>query len=241
MEIEYLFYALLIGIIPALLWLWVWLHEDTEHPEPKLMLAISFVAGMFVAPIAVIMQMSIEKIIPVSGFVFIGTFIGWNIIAWVVVEEALKFGASYFALKSKAFNEPVDAMIYLITAALGFVAVENTLFAFNNVLDGGINGLISGGLSRMIGPSLLHVVSSGTVGLAISLSFFKPKQTKILSIYAGLAIAVILHAIYNMLIITQIQKMALIAFGSVWVLAIILTAGFHIIKKIRKIPQKIIQ
>ena len=43
------------GILPALIWLWFWLREDREAPEPRGLIALSFAAGMavvyFVLPI----------------------------------------------------------------------------------------------------------------------------------------------------------------------------------------------
>ena len=43
-----------------------------------------------------------------------------------LIEEIIKFVASHFAARrSPAFSEPVDAMIYMIVAALGFATLEN--------------------------------------------------------------------------------------------------------------------
>jgi len=239
MNLEYLFYAILIGIIPALLWLWVWLHEDTAHPEPKSMVAISFVAGMFAAPLAVIGQQYAELILPNAYFLFHSAIIPWYIVLWVIIEEVLKFGASFYALHSRVFDEPIDAMIYLITASLGFVAVENTLFGIKNFIDYGLKGFIEGGIFRIIGPSLLHVIASGIVGLSISLTFYANRKIRIFSIISGIIIAIIVHSFYNFYIITKNPTLGVRAFISVWILAVILAIWFEIVKRIRmKIPTK---
>ena len=49
--------AIVAGVIPALLWLWFWLREDREHPEPKGLLLITFFLGV----IAVLFVLPIEK------------------------------------------------------------------------------------------------------------------------------------------------------------------------------------
>ena len=36
--------AFLAGLIPALFWLWFWLREDKAHPEPRALIATSFIA-----------------------------------------------------------------------------------------------------------------------------------------------------------------------------------------------------
>jgi len=233
MNLTYIFYAITIGIIPALLWLWLWLREDSEHPEPKSMIAISFIAGMIAAPITAIVQMLIAVYIPESSFAFLGTSISSYIILWVIVEELFKFSASFFALKSKYDDEPIDAMIYLITSALGFVAVENTLYALKFISEHGIDSLFASGFSRFIGPSLLHIVTSGIVGLSISLSFYIHGKTKQFYIYFGLITAVVLHTLFNFFILADTELTSLFAFISVWFFAIVLLVSFGIVKKIR--------
>ena len=38
------FLALTFGILPALLWLWFWLHEDRLHPEPRKTIMFMFLS-----------------------------------------------------------------------------------------------------------------------------------------------------------------------------------------------------
>ena len=97
------------------------------------------------------------------------------IIAWAAIEEIIKFSSvSIIALKSRFFDEPIDAMIYLITAALGFAAMENSFFLITPLLAGeGLQVFLLGNM-RFIGASVLHVVASSAVGIAIGLSFINP-------------------------------------------------------------------
>src|SRR3989338_8740119 len=103
-----LFLALLGGILPATFWLWFWLKEDRLHPEPRGLLIMSFLAGMLATALA----FPIEKFIaghPVGGTLMLLSL-------WSVVEETLKFAAIYLvALRTKYFDEPIDAVIYLVT------------------------------------------------------------------------------------------------------------------------------
>src|SRR3990167_5674443 len=48
--------AFLAGLIPILFWLWFWLHEDRQRPEPIILIIITFLAGMMVVPIALPLQ-----------------------------------------------------------------------------------------------------------------------------------------------------------------------------------------
>ena len=43
--------ALLVGIVPSLIWLWFWLKEDSRRPEPRGMILRTFLAGMAAVPL----------------------------------------------------------------------------------------------------------------------------------------------------------------------------------------------
>src|SRR3989338_3039999 len=112
--------ALLGGIIPSFLWLWFWLKEEEKKPEPKGVLTIVFITGM----LAVIFVLPVQK--------FIQENINneqLHITLWASAEEIIKYLAVLIILaKSNYIDEPVDWPIYLITAALGFAALENAMF-----------------------------------------------------------------------------------------------------------------
>ena len=58
---------------------------------------------------------------------FILSFVFLGVLAYI--EEAVKYlAAKTSALRSKAFDEPVDAMVYLVVAALGFAAPQNNCY-----------------------------------------------------------------------------------------------------------------
>jgi RsiW-degrading membrane proteinase PrsW (M82 family) len=46
------FYGLLGGLLPALLWLWFFLKEDSKRPEPKWLILAAFLAGMLAVILA---------------------------------------------------------------------------------------------------------------------------------------------------------------------------------------------
>ena len=112
--------ALLFGIIPALVWLWVWLKEDDGHPEPIGLLTLTFIIGM----ISVILVIPLQQL--VSNFIFDEKVL---VVVWAALEEVMKYGVvALVALKSTKADDPVDFVIYMITGALGFAALENALF-----------------------------------------------------------------------------------------------------------------
>ena len=51
--------ALIGGILPALFWLWFWIREDKEKPEPKKLLFGAFVGGSIAVLIALFFELMV--------------------------------------------------------------------------------------------------------------------------------------------------------------------------------------
>jgi RsiW-degrading membrane proteinase PrsW (M82 family) len=220
-----IFYALLGGVIPSLVWLYFWLREDTKNPEPERTILRTFLLGM----LAVVLVLPVQKWVE---FTLGGTTV-LTVFLWAAFEEIFKFSAGYFGgLHSVDDNEPVDPMIYMITAALGFVALENTLFIFGPLLGQDYaTSFITGNL-RFIGASLLHVVSSGIIGFALSLTFYKSRTTKIVWGIVSLVFAILFHLLFNLLIIIKGNQGTTLAFLLVWLGVMILLLSFEKAKSI---------
>lgn len=227
-NVSLIFYALLGGILPALIWLAFWLREDRKHPEPKGLIMRTFLFGMLTVPIVLPFQKAIDTWLP-------GMVIG-AIFLWAVLEEIFTFAAAYFGgLKTVADDEPVDPIIYMITAALGFVALENTLFILGPLFNGEsiVVSIINGNL-RFIGASLLHVVSSGIIGVAFALTFYKSRRKRLSAVSMAIGLAVALHTLFNLIIIRWDNPGTILSFGLVWIGIIFLLLAFEKVKTIAR-------
>jgi len=219
-------YALLGGIIPAVFWLKFWLREAT-HQEPRGLIFGTFLVGMFAVIIAVPLEQLVNNL-----------FAHYSIVAltlWALIEELLKFGAAYFvALRTRFIDEPIDFTIYLITAALGFSALENMFFLITPLSNGSFaEGLVTINL-RFVGATLLHVISSGVIGIALGYAFYKRDSIKKISLTVGILIAVILHTLFNSFIINS-ENNLLIIFSGVWIGLIAVILILEKIKKLKNI------
>ncbi len=222
----YVFFALLGGVFPALLWLFFWLREDKKHPEPRALLIGTFLAGVA----TVLLALPIEE--RVAALYGAGAFV--TIILWAATEELLKFGASLTTgLRSRAFDEPVDAMVYLITAALGFSAFENALFILKDLIENGSElGLLTASM-RSIGATLLHVAASAIVGGALACTFYRSRWTRAGATLVGVVLAVALHTLFNQLILSSNGEKTLWVFGGLWCIIIGVILFFEYIKNSR--------
>jgi len=227
-DTQVIIFGILGGVLPAILWLLFWLREDKKRPEPRRLLFLSFVIGMIAVPLVIPLQRAVTTDIYNIGFI--------TVFLWAAFEEILKYLGSYIvALRKKAMDEPIDPMIYLITTALGFAALENTLFLINAMSNGNIVGTIITGNMRFIGATLLHTISSGVIGLSMALSFYRRKSIRFWSLIAGFIVAIMLHTFFNFFIMNTSSNGIFWVFVIVWVLVVLLILFFERVKNIRNI------
>lgn len=218
-----IFFAFFGGALPASIWLWFWLKEDSAHPEPRGLIVLTFLSGM----IAVILVLPFQKI--VHHLFGNSVFVTFSL--WAMLEELFKFGAAYvIALRNSAVDEPIDTIIYMVTAALGFVALENTLFLLKPLFEGQVVDTLMTGNLRFIGTSLLHIISSATVGIFMAFAFYNSKSIKRLYIWSGLIIAIVLHTLFNLSIIENNGSNTFVTFSVLWISVIGLLLFFEKIK-----------
>ena len=213
------------GILPALAWLWFWRREDAPHPEPRKLIALAFLAGMVTVAVAIALEKLVAPFIPNQTLLFT---------AWSAIEEVLKYGAAAATvLWRRDDDEPVDAVIYMVTVALGFAAAENTLFLLSPLAGDTLLQTVVTGNLRFVGATLLHVLSSAVIGLALGISFYMKKRQKRRYIALGVILAVVLHATFNFFILNTAEDSLLRTFAFVWLGVIALLAALEFVKRVR--------
>jgi RsiW-degrading membrane proteinase PrsW (M82 family) len=139
-------------------------------------------------------------------------------VLWALLEEGFKLAAAYFGgLHTPEDNEPIDPLIYMITAALGFVALENSLFIATSFLEeGSVMAVITGNM-RFVGASLLHTFTSSIIGVAIGLSFYKRYFVRNIYALVAFILAIGFHTVFNLTLFKNTETGATLAFGVVWI------------------------
>jgi RsiW-degrading membrane proteinase PrsW (M82 family) len=164
----------------------------------------------------------------------------FSILYWflgvALVEEIFKYlVVRGKALKSSEMDEPLDIMLYMIIAGLGFAALENILILFPlgsplRLLE--ISVLF--GL-RFVGATFLHALCSGLVGYFLAISFRNAKNRVKLTL-SGLAIATALHGLFNFSIITIEGPWKFIIPAIILIsLAFAVSLGFQKLKKMKSV------
>lgn len=215
--------AFLFGIIPSLVWLWFWLREDEEHPEPAGLLTIVFIMGMLMVMIVIPIQKFIQTNINSHEM---------ELVLWASAEEILKYLAVLIILyKTNHADKPIDWPIYLITAALGFAALENAMFLIKPFSTSGTTVSLLTGQLRFLGSTLLHTISSGIIGIAIGISLHAEEFKRKWFLFIGFIIAIALHSAFNFFIIRNDGSDFLKVFAFLWVVTIIVMLLFEKVRR----------
>lgn len=226
-----LLWSITLGALPAILWLLFWLREDKKNPEPPHVILACFLLG----GIAVIGSITLEKF----SLPYVSRHPMIMLITWSLIEEGLKLVAALFGgLRKRWYNEPIDAVIYLLAVALGFAAFENTLYLFEPFSNSNfLEGLVISNF-RFIGASLLHFVSSAILGSFIAFAFYKNKIHRSIYVFIGLSTATALHAVFNLLIIEDALRHTILAFVVVWISIVVCIGLFERIKRISPLSKQ---
>ena len=232
-----LFFSFLLGIIPALLWLWFWLREDKEHPEPRYFILLTFFYGALSVPFALAFQLLFNHVFGVkttqaiAELPFLYAFV--TVCIWAGIEEFVKYIAAWHGgLKKKITDEAVDVPIYMISAALGFAALENTLFLIGPLIDGNLGLIITTTKLRFVGATLVHIASSALIGIFAGYSLFFMKSMRRRYFFTGFMLATVLHALFNLFIIKSSQN-SFVGFLLIWLFVVLIIVLFERIKKIK--------
>lgn len=216
----YLISVLILAVLPSLIWLFFYLKED-DHPEPKYWLFIIFLIGVASAPLVIFLEMIFSRIFHYFQFSYLEENAFLLITIAPLIEEAVKYGIVHLSLnKNPVLDEPVDGMVYVIVAALGFAAIENALAVFSFVPFGApnyLNAAFNFISLRFISAVALHGLASGIAGYFFAYYYFFKKDVRL--IFAGLFIAAVFHGLYNFLISQGGE------FSSVFLTGIVLGGG----------------
>ncbi len=184
------FVVSLAAFIPGIAWLVYFYRCDRYEPEPVKLVIRTFIVGMLVAL--------------ALGTAYSGLDYPWGPYMWAavifapLVEEPAKFLAvRWTVFNSRQFNEPFDGIIYAVSAALGFAAVENIMYVAGGWFE--INPMA--GLLTLLSRTVLsvpgHALFSAWWGAALGFSKGKKPLTQVLMVGGGLLASMVFHGAFN--------------------------------------------
>lgn len=215
------------GLLPSIIWLLFYLRKDA-HPESNVMVLKIFFYGAVSAVAAAFLELEIFKVI--DGLI-LKTFLGV-----ALIEEVIKYlVVRWSVLRNQEFDEPLDTMLYMIIAALGFAALENILILWAQEAPFYLFETFAFTVFRFLGATFLHALCSGALGYFLARSLYDSKK-RIWLFGCGLILAIFLHGVYNFSIMNiKGNQRFIIPVIILIALALFVSWGFKKLKRLKSI------
>ncbi len=185
--------------LPSIIWLSFYLRKD-KHPEPNKLIIKIFFLAILVVPLAGLLEFAVSVLL--NEIRFLNKII-LLVIVFAYIEEVIKYLVVKFGvLKNPEFDEPVDAMIYMIIAGLGFAAAENIyLLSQVHMVGDGLLKTLEFLTARFLGATFLHALASAIIGYFLAASLLINSKVRKIFTAGGILAATLLHSIFNYIII----------------------------------------
>jgi RsiW-degrading membrane proteinase PrsW (M82 family) len=188
--------ALAFLLVPALLWLGYFYLQDRHEPEPKHYVFGVYLLGAFVAfPVA----RFFAALFPVEAWA--GEQLSFHTVFSAIIplglaqEFAKYLVVRYTVCLSNEFDEPMDGIIYMTAAGIGFATAEN-LYALEQM--GGTIHLAAFVMNAVV-TTLAHGSIAGVLGYALGLARFSPPARRGPLILLGMLLAATLNGVFGLL------------------------------------------
>jgi RsiW-degrading membrane proteinase PrsW (M82 family) len=175
------------AIAPSLLIVW-YFHRRDVFPEPGRVIWATFGLGVVIVFPVILVELVIAAVVnQVPGAVLRGALDAFGVAAFT--EESFKLLVLLtYVWRHRAFDEPMDGIVYGVVASLGFATLENVLYVF----QGGVGIAVMRALTSV--PS--HATEGAIMGYFIGRAKFAPSGRAAL-VAAGFGAAFLLHGLYD--------------------------------------------
>ncbi len=209
-----IWFDIVFSLLVALFWMKWFLKKDKYEKEPERLVFLAFFAGALATIPSVLLESFLRLQNRDPTVLLQELFLSF---LWVgIVEEFLKYLAVRLTVyASREFNEVMDGMVYMVSAALGFAATENVGYMLG--FGYGV------GFPRAILSYLAHISFSAILGFYMGKSKIEGQKNLI---WAGFALAITLHWLYDSFLAAGNARSsgAFLLLGfAIWVFGIIFT------------------
>jgi len=185
----------ILAILPGvLICSWI-IYRDRHNREPIFLLLVCFLAGIGSSYPAIFMEeFWFNRGIQESDDILETFTLAFGVVAFS--EELVKFVCvMLFAYPWKAFDEPLDGIVYSVMVSMGFATIENIIYA-------GIFGTETT-ILRAFTAVPAHAAFAVFMGYHIGIAKFSKPKEKFWHIFVGFAGAVIIHGAYDFFLLQR--------------------------------------
>ncbi len=230
------FIPVMIATGPVVLWLLFFLARDKKKPEPLYWILGALFLGAFAAFLTIAVEFIFTNKLNITLPIIAEALNQRNLAGFIIVsivEETMKFLVIYFLFNiNKCFDEAIDAMIYMITAAIGFSMVENALAVLGQLkVSVSLAMPFQIVIARFLGANLLHIICCGLIGFFWAKSLVNGKHW---IIGIGFVLAIIIHTIFNYSLYTGGAILLPFVLLFIFICATILLWMFDIVESLKR-------
>lgn len=189
--------AVLLAAVPALLWLGYFYLQDRKEPEPKhYVFGVFLLGALAAAPVATFVT---ARLLPEVGG---GTQLyHWydadrllrGILVVALAQELAKYAVvRYTVYLSDEFDEPMDGIVYMTAAGIGFATALNVDYLHS---AGGV--FLTAGAINTVVTTLAHACVAGVLGYFLGRAKFAEGGAHALALIGGLFGAAILNGVFS--------------------------------------------
>ena len=214
-------------LLPVLFWAAYHYHKDRHLPEPPQNLLLCFVLGLAAAPLSKLMYMGLEPLgLRFDAVALAETnpagLLAYALLAIGPIEESVKLLPFLLVVvRFKAFDEPLDGIIYASFIGLGYAAAENFYYLdYLTPLEAAARGFAS---------PVVHILFASIWAYWFTQAWLAGKAVA-LPLAIGFGVAAALHGIYDFLVLLEpVAALPIVAtlIVAIWIWRLILMRRLH--------------
>ena len=207
-------------VVPIVFWAAYHYHKDRHLPEPAGNLVLSFVLGLVAAGISKELGLRLDAV-ALAGENSLA-LLAYAVFAIGPIEELAKMLPFLIVvLRFKAFDDPLDGIVYASFIALGYAAVENYFYLeFLTALESAARGFA--------GP-VIHILFASIWAHWVTRAYLARKSWWGPALL-GFVLAALLHGLYDFMVLLEPVAALPIAAGmiaGIWIWRLRLMHRLH--------------
>jgi RsiW-degrading membrane proteinase PrsW (M82 family) len=184
-------------LLPAAFWIGYFFYKDRVRPEPVRNLVFSYLLGFAAGIVCYAFYAVLARAGAVPDFQDLLArttrlqFFSYSVVFVGLVEETFKFLPFVLAVRRfKAFDEPIDGVVYAAALAVGFAGLENLGYLPF------LKGFAFWG--RAVASPLTHTIFSSIWGYTVARAILR-KKSVVFAAIVGITLAGVSHGLFNTL------------------------------------------
>ena len=214
-------------VLPALFWAVYHYHKDRHLPEPVGNLLLCFILGIVAAGISKAMYLGLEPLGLRFDALALADSNGWALLAYALfaigpIEELAKMLPFLLVvIRFKAFDEPLDGIVYASFIALGYAAVEN--YHYMDFLTGFET------YARGFAGPVIHILFA-SIWAHWTTRAWLARESIVIPALSGFLIAAGLHGLYDFMVLrypVSALPIAAVMIAGIWIWRLRLMRRLH--------------